>query len=143
MRILHLLLLCAWSSGSALGCSSDSPPSPEPPPKGDTALGDEPIPEDFTFQSTRPLALEVMAQAGGGEQEESRRLRVEVRSQGYGVMYRGNLNSGESFRFAYPLPADVTELELLTTDDSGVTTSQKVAVDPTHLELSIVVGSGS
>jgi hypothetical protein len=126
-----------------VGCNSDSPPAPQPAPPDDSGLGDDPIPEDFTFQATRPTEVEVTAPSGGGEQEAARRVLIEVRSQTYGVMYRGSLLAGEAFRFAYPLPPDVTELEVRTTDDSGVSTSQVVPVDGSSTEITLAPGGGS
>jgi hypothetical protein len=148
MRSRHLLLRSAWWIAFVIGCNSESPAPPDaaPPdaaPPNESGLGDEPIPEDFTFQSTRPTELEVAAPSGGGEQEEARRLQVEVRSQVYGVMYRGSLVAGEAFRFVYPLPADVTELEVRTTDDSGVTTTQAVPVDASATEIILTPGGGA
>lgn len=128
---------------AAIGCNTDPPPAPEPVAPDDSGLGDQPIPEDFTFQSTRPTAVEVTAPSGGGEQEAARRLRIEVRSATYGVMYRGTLLAGEVFRFAYPLPPDVAELEVRTTDDSGVVTSEVVAVDAAATEIALTPGGGS
>lgn len=131
--------------GSFLGCSSDSPaaPAPDPAPPDESSLGDEPIPEDFTFQSTRPTEVEVTAPSGGGEQEGARRVLIEVVSATYGVMYRGSLLSGAAFRFGYPLPPDVTELEVRTIDDSGVVTSQVVPVDAAATEITLAAGGGS
>lgn len=124
-------------------CSSDSPPPPPDPAAPDeSSLGDEPIPEDFTFQSTRAMEVEVAAPSGG-EQEGARRVLLEVRSATYGVMYRGSLLTGEAFRFAYPLPPDVTELEVRTIDDSGGSTSQVVPVDATANEITLTPAGGS
>lgn len=127
------------------GCSSDSPPAPapDPGPPDESSLGDEPIPEDFTFQSTRAAELEVTAPSGSGEQEGARRVLIEVRSATYGVMYRGSLLAGAAFRFAYPLPPDVTELEVRTIDDSGGSTSQVVPVDAAATEITLTPGGGS
>ncbi len=131
--------------GLVAGCNSDSapPPAPEPAPTDESSLGDEPIPEDFTFQSTRAMEVEVAAPSGGGEQEGARRVLLEVRSATYGVMYRGSLVAGEAFRFAYPLPPDVTELEVRTIDDSGGITSQVVPVDAAATELTLTPAGGS
>ena len=73
--------------GGLLGCGSDPSPDPEPPPQGDSALGNDPIPPDFTFQTTRPLAVEIASEAGGGEATApDQRLRLEVRSATLGVI---------------------------------------------------------
>lgn len=131
----HLLLLLV----GILSCNSE-PPAPAPPEK-DSALGDEPIPEDFTFQATRPLELDITAQGGGEvETQPDQRLRLEVRSATGGTMYRGSIVAGSRFTFDYPLPPDITELEVVTTDDSGLVTVRKVAIDPDAPGLSLVVG---
>lgn len=131
----HLLLLFM----GLLSCNSEPP---APPPEKDSALGDEPIPEDFTFQATRPLELSFTAEGGGGEVETptGQRLRLEVRSATGGTMYRGSIVAGSRFTFDYPLPPDTTELEVVTTDDSGLITVRKVAIDPDAPGLSLVVG---
>lgn len=125
-----------------LSCDS-APPTP-PAPENDSALGDEPIPADFTFQATRPLELSITAE-GGGEVEPlpDQRLRLEVRSAAHGTMYRGSLAAGSRFSFDFPLPPDVSELEVVTTDDSGRVTVRTVAIDPTAGDLSLVIGGGS
>lgn len=147
MSASHVLaLLCAAAALAGLpGCSSDPPPPPDPVPlpENPTALGDEPIPEDFTFQATRSVSLELSAQDGGGEAELPRRLRVEVRSAGYGLMYRGSLLAGETFHFDFPIPPDVTEVELTTVDENGLAARQMVAIDPSQPALALVVGGGA
>ena len=138
-RVRALLFL-----GGLLGCSADPSPDPAPPPQGDSALGNDPIPPDFTFQTTRPLAVEIASEAGGGEATATaQRLRLEVRSATLGVIYRGSILAGATFRFDYPLPADITELELVTVDDSGLETVRTVKLDPQTPGLSVVVGGGS
>lgn len=147
MRCCYLPALALCMVGCLSGCSSDSAPAPEPPPDlppaDESGLGDEPIPEDFTFQATRPTEVEVTAPSGGGEQEGERRVLIEVRSATYGVMYRGSLLAGAAFRFDYPLPPDVTQLEVRTIDDSGVVTTQLVPVDPAAVALNLTAGGGS
>lgn len=133
--------LAVFLLAGSLGCSESRPP-PETPPEGESALGNDPIPADFTFQATRPLALEVAADSGGGEVETAagQRLRLEVRSRTLGVIYRGSIVAGSTFRFDYPLPADVTQLEIVTIDDSGLERTQSVTVTPDMPGLSVVVG---
>lgn len=148
MRTQAVCLLGLYLIWGAAGCNTDpSPPAPDPDPTptptDESGLGDEPIPEDFTFQATRATAMEVAAPSGGGEQEGERRVMIEVRSETYGVMYRGSLLAGAAFHFAYPLPPDVTELEVRTIDDSGVVTSQVVAVDAAATEITLTPGGGS
>jgi hypothetical protein len=143
---LVLSLLAAGALASIPSCSSDPEPAPDSvlPPENPTALGDTPIPEDFTFQSTRPVNLELSALGGGGEVEGAppRRLRIEVRSADYGLMYRGSLLAGETFRFDFPMPPDVTQVEVTTVDEGGLEAHQSVAVDASQPSLALVVGGG-
>lgn len=141
MRSPFIVFLCAC----LLSCSSESSPpaqpEPEPVPPDDSGLGDEPIPEDFTFQATRPVEVGIATEvASEGESGPPQRFRLEVRTQTGDIIFRGSLVPGEEFRFNFPLAPDTTSLEFVTIDDSGIATSKVVTVDPAKPGISVVLG---
>jgi hypothetical protein len=139
MRSCFWPLLCL----SLLGCGADvAAPPPDMPPERATGLGNDPIPPDFTFQATRPVEVEMITEAGGGETEPgaSRRYRLEVRTPSGDLIYRGSINGGDTFRFDFPLAPDTTSLEFTMIDEVGTRTVRTVPVDPTQAGVAIVLG---
>ncbi len=133
--------LYPWLILAALGCSEPRA-TPPLPPDTETGLDDAPIPEDFTFQATRPMGFELIAARSDGEVATlvERRLGLQLRHATRGEIYRGSIIEGHTFRFDYPLSADITELEVITTDDSGFTQTRTVQIAPDQAELSVIVG---
>jgi hypothetical protein len=138
MQFSILTLLCA----SLLGCSSEAPPAapPDAGPENPSGLGVDPIPQDFTFQTTRPVAVEIETAVGGEQSDLQPRARLEVRTQTADLIFRGSVIPGEAFHFDFPLAPDVTSLEFKMIDDSGVATTRVVAVDPNNPGVSVVLG---
>ena len=87
-----------------LGCYEATPP-----PEGPQSLREVQVPADFTFATSKPVALTVAAESGaiGGEQGALEVARADGK-----VLYRGPITAGERLALNLAIPSKDERVEI-------------------------------